>query len=81
MKLLKSIETIKTKVTKKLAYGILVLLIVFDLIIPRHEVHFFGDKIPGFWSVFGFIACVLIIIVSKWIGRIGLMQDENYYDK
>ena len=81
MKLLKLIETIKTKVTKKLAYSILVLLIVFDLIIPRQEVHFFGDKIPGFWSVFGFIACVLIIIVSKWIGRIGLMQDENYYDK
>ena len=81
MKLLKLIETIKTKVTKKLAYGILVLLIVFDLIIPRHEVHFFGEKILGFWSVFGFIACVLIIIVSKWIGRIGLRQDENYYDK
>ena len=81
MKLLKLIETIKTKVTKKLAYSILVLLIVFDLIIPRQEVHFFGDKIPGFWSVFGLIACVLIIIVSKWIGRIGLMQDENYYDK
>lgn len=81
MKLLKLIETIKTKVTKKLAYSILVLLIVFDLIIPRQEVHFFGDKIPGFWSVFGFIACVLIIIVSKWIGRIGLRQDENYYDK
>ncbi|MEA1881828.1 MAG: hypothetical protein U9N31_05445 [Candidatus Marinimicrobia bacterium] len=80
MKLLKLIETIKTKVTKKLTYGTLVLLIVLDLIIPRHEVHFFGDKIPGFWSIFGFIACVLIIIVSKWIGG-GLMQDENYYDK
>jgi hypothetical protein len=52
-----------------------------DFIIPRHEVHFFGDKIPGFWSLFGFIACVLIIIISKWIGHLGLMQDESYYDE
>ena len=34
MKLLKLIETIKTKVTKKLAYGILVLLIVFNYSAP-----------------------------------------------
>jgi len=51
-----------------------------DFIIPRHEVHFFGDKIPGFWSFFGFSACVVIIIVSKWLGKNGLMKDEDYYD-
>jgi len=24
---------------------------------------------------------VLIIVVSKWIGHLGLMQRENYYDE
>jgi hypothetical protein len=52
-----------------------------DFVIPRHEVHFFGDKIPGFWSLFGFIACVVIIVVSKWLGKHGLMKNEDYYDK
>ena len=81
MNLIDIIEKLRTKTVKKLAYGILVLLIVADFIIPRHEIHFFGDKIPGFWSLFGFIACVLIIIVSKWIGHMGLMKNENYYDE
>ena len=80
MKLVDMIETLRTKTVKKIAYGILVLLVMVDFIIPRHEIHFFGDKIPGFWSLFGFSACVVIIIVSKWLGKNGLMKDEDYYD-
>jgi len=80
MKLVNMIETLRTKTVKKIAYGILVLLVMVDFIIPRHEVHFFGDKIPGFWSLFGFSACVVIIIVSKWLGKNGLIKDEDYYD-
>ena len=80
MKLVDMIETLRTKTVKKIAYGILVLLFIVDFIIPRHEIHFFGDKIPGFWSIFGFSACVGIIIVSKWLGKNGLMKDEDYYD-
>ena len=81
MKLLEIIELLRSKAAKRTAYVALIILIVVDFIIPRHEIHFFGDKIPGFWSLFGFIACVLIIMVSKWIGHLGLMQDENYYDE
>ena len=81
MKLLEIIELLRSKAAKRTAYVALIILIVVDFIIPRHEIHFFGDKVPGFWSLFGFIACVLIIIVSKWVGHLGLMQDENYYDE
>ncbi len=81
MNLIDIIEKLRTKTVKKLAYGILVLLVVADFIIPRHEIHFFGDKVPGFWSLFGFISCVLIIVVSKWLGHHWLMRDEDYYDK
>jgi len=81
MKLLKIIEVLRKMRIKRIAYGILILLILVDFIIPRHEIHFFGDNIPGFWSFFGFIACVVIIVVSKWLGKFGLMKDEDYYDK
>ena len=80
MKLVDMIDTLRTKTVKKIAYGILVLLVIVDFIIPRHEIHFFGDNIPGFWSLFGLSACVVIIIVSKWLGKNGLMKDEDYYD-
>tara|TARA_Y100000310_G_C20342654_1_gene650538 strand:+ start:49 stop:294 length:246 start_codon:yes stop_codon:yes gene_type:complete len=81
MNLINIIDKLSTKIVKKIAYGMLVLLILADFIIPRHEIHFFGDKIPGFWSLFGFISCVLIIVVSKWIGHHWLVRDEDYYDK
>ena len=81
MNLIDIIDKLSTKIVKKIAYGILVLLILADFIIPRHEIHFFGDKIPGFWSLFGFISCVLIIVVSKWIGHHWRVRDEDYYDK
>ena len=63
MNLIDIIDKLRTKIVKKIAYGILVLLILADFIIPRHEIHFFGDKIRGFWSLFGIISCVLIIVV------------------
>ena len=81
MNLIDIIDKLSTKIVKKIAYGMLVLLILADFIIPRHEIHFFGDKIPGFWSLFGFISCVLIIVVSKWIGHHWLVRDEDIYDK
>lgn len=81
MNLVGIIEKLRTKTVRKIAYAVLALLVVVDFFIPRHEIHFLGDKIYGFWSLFGFIACVLIIVVSKWIGHHGLMKDEEYYDK
>tara|TARA_Y100000294_G_C8352364_1_gene255254 strand:+ start:221 stop:475 length:255 start_codon:yes stop_codon:yes gene_type:complete len=75
----KIIDSIRTKNVKAIAYFILGLLVIIDFFIPRNKVHFFGDSIPGFWALFGLIACILIIIVSKWIGHLGLLKDENYY--
>ena len=80
MNLLNIIEIFRTKTIKNIAYAVLIVIIGIDFFIPRNEIHFFGDKIPGFWSLFGFIACIMIILISKWIGRLGIMQDENYYN-
>ena len=81
MSLLKIIEIFRRKIIKRIAYAVLILILVIDFFIPRHEIHFIGDQIPGFWSLFGFVACILIILISKWIGRLGIMKDENYYDE
>ena len=80
MSLLKIIEIFRTKTMKRIAYAALILIFVIDFFIPR-EIHFIGDGIRGFWSIFGFVACILIILISKWIGRLGIMQDENYYNE
>ena len=81
MNLLKIIEFFRSKTMKRIAYAALIFIIIIDFFIPRHEIHFFGDSIPGFWSLFGFIACILIIIISKCIGSFGIVQDEKYYNE
>jgi hypothetical protein len=67
------------KVLKWIIYLIMAATIVFDILIPRHEAHFFGDKIPAFWSVFGLIGCVLMIRIMKGISHAWLMKKEDYY--
>ena len=37
--------------------------------------------VPGLFALFGFIACVAIIVISKLIGHYWLQRKENYYDR
>ena len=69
-----------TKTLKRVAWAILALIVVIDFFLPRHHPHFFWDLIPGFSAVFGFIACVLIIVVSKAFGHYWVARSEDYYD-
>ncbi len=41
---------------------------------------------PVFWALFGFVACVIIVYVSKWyghlkIGNTEIMTREDYYNE
>jgi hypothetical protein len=66
----------------RLCYGGLALLVAWDaLFVDKHHAHTAVEHYPGFWSLFGFVACVLIIFVSKWYGHLGIMTREDYYDK
>ena len=45
-----------------------------------------AENWPIFWSVFGFIACVLIVYVSKGfghmkVGRTEIMAKEDFYNE
>lgn len=67
-----------------LCYLVLAILVVLDAIpwvVDKSHAHTWPEKIMGFWSVFGFLACVLIIIISKWFGHLGIMTREDYYDE
>lgn len=69
------------KLVKILSYSFLALLVITDFFVKRPHIHFFEDKVPGFWALFGFVGCVILIVVSKWLGHAWLMKDEDYYDK
>ncbi len=71
----------RLKATIRVCLVVLVALVVWDaLFVSKEHVHTFVERIPGFWAAFGFVACVVIIIVSKWFGHLGIMTREDYYD-
>lgn len=66
----------------RICWVILGLLVVIDAIpalVDKHHAHTGPEHIPGFWSVFGFLACTIIIFVSKWFGHSGIMKREDFY--
>jgi uncharacterized membrane protein len=61
-------------------FGVMALLVVLDLIIPPHYDRFVWEGIGGFGAFYGFVSCVLIIVVSKALGYAFLYRPEDYYD-
>lgn len=55
------------------------LTISFDFFLHRHEDFEFA-KLFGFHGLYGFIACVALVLIAKQLRRV-LMRDENYYER
>jgi len=68
-------------------YCTLVLIAAAEVVLPivfhddeAHAHHFDFEGWPAFGSAYGFISCVVIILVSKLIGKLWLMRKEDHYD-
>ncbi len=62
-----------------LLYFCCAILFVLDFIIHRHMLHAW-EELLGFYAIYGFIGCVVLVLVAKWM-RTFLMRDEDYYDR
>ena len=60
-------------------YAICGLLFVADFVIHRHIYHNW-EKLPGFYAIFGFVACVILVLLATQMRKF-LMRDEGYYEK
>lgn len=86
MKLLRLIEFFRQrqKTVIRACLAVLVLLVIADalpFLVDKHHAHTKAEHLPAFWAAFGFVACVLIVIVSKAFGHAGIMTREDYYDE
>jgi hypothetical protein len=70
-----------SKVLRNLFFAFLMGTVVYDFFAKRHGTHFFGDLIMGFWSVFGILGCLGMIVVCKGLSHVWLEKEEDYYDK
>ena len=55
------------------------LLFISDAFYHKHS-HFAVEDWFGFYAIFGFVMCVLLVLAAKLM-RVFLMRDEEYYDK
>ena len=45
----------------------------------RHAEHSW-EVLPGFHPIYGFVACVALVLIAKQLRKI-LMRDEDFYDR
>lgn len=54
-------------------------LVSIDLFLHRHEEFDFATFF-GFHALYGFVACVALVLTAKQLRRV-LMRDEDYYER
>ena len=63
--------------------AVLVVLVVLDAIpavVDKAHAHTAMEHIPAFWTVFGLLGCLLLVVLAKTLGRLGISTREDYYD-
>lgn len=86
MKLVRLIEWLRQrpKLLVRVGLGVLALLVGIDavpVLVDKEHAHTAAERWPGFWAVFGFMGCALIVFLSKAFGHAGIMKREEYYDE
>ena len=56
-----------------------VILTGLDLVVHRHVSHPW-EAMFGFYAVYGFVACVLLVLLAKEMRKL-LIRREDYYDE
>ena len=59
-------------------YVICAVLLLADFAVHRHVYHEW-EGLWGFYALYGFVACVLLVLIAKEMRKL-LMRAEDYYD-
>jgi len=86
MKLAQLIQFLRDrlKTVVRVCLVVLALLVLIDAlpgVVDKEHAHTAAEGWPGFWAVFGFVGCAILILASKAFGHAGIMQREDYYDE
>ena len=63
----------------RIFFSSLVVLLIMEAFVHKHA-HFPCEEWAEFYCVYGFVACVVLVIVAKYILRPLVMRREDYYD-
>ena len=66
------------RIVLRVFYTICLGLLLIDFFYHRHVMHEW-DALWGFYGLFGFVACVALVLIAKELRKV-LMRAEDYYD-
>jgi len=67
------------KILLRCFYCSLLVLLIIEFFLHKHP-HFAWEGWPEFYAVYGFVACVVLVVVAKYILRPLVRRREDYYD-
>lgn len=67
------------KILLRSFFSSLVVLLIIEFSIHKHS-YFLWEEWPEFYAVFGFVACVALVLAAKYILRPLVKRREDYYD-
>ncbi len=65
-------------------WGVCALVLAVDLldlagVLYHKHPHFGWERVPGFYGLYGFVACVALVLLAKQLRKL-VMRGEGYYD-
>lgn len=60
-------------------FSLVGLLFVLDFFVDKHA-QFPFETWPAFYAIFGFVACVILVLVSRYVLRPLVKRREDYYE-
>jgi len=63
----------------KIFFSSLAVLLAIDFFVQKHT-YFPWEEWPEFYAIFGFVACVVLVLTAKYILRPLVKRDEDYYE-
>ena len=67
------------KILLRSFFASLAVLLIIEFTIHKHPI-FRWEGWPEFYAVFGFVACVALVLAAKYILRPLMKRREDYYD-
>lgn len=70
----------RSKLLSRIMLGVMAALVIADILIPSGYDRFFWESLSGAGAFYGLFACVVIVVVSKFLGYKMLYRREDYFD-
>jgi purine-cytosine permease-like protein len=67
------------KILLRSFFSSLFILLIIEFFVHKHP-HFPWEDWHEFYAVFGFVACVVLVLAAKYILRPLMKRREDYYD-